>query len=71
VKLKLKSKTITAAWLIEGFEGYFIGHDNKMYRIATRREIRMVLNGYSKGYYLNRKFCSLTYLRPLLRKIEI
>lgn len=71
VKISLKPKKITAAWYIEGLTGFIISDENKMYNIATRREIKMVLNGYTKGYYLNRKFYSLTRLRPLLRKINI
>jgi hypothetical protein len=71
VKFSLKSRTITASWYIEGITGFIVGEDNKMYNIATRREIKMVLNGYTKGYYLNRKFYSLTRLRPLLRKVNV
>ncbi len=71
MKLSLKPRKVTAAWSIEGHTGFFVGEDKKMYNIATRREIRMVLNGYTKGYYLNRKFYSLTRLRPLLRKIDV
>jgi hypothetical protein len=56
VKFALKSKIVTIEWTIEGYTGFFVGNDKKMYKIATRREIKMVLNGYSKGYYLNRKF---------------
>ena len=71
VKVAPKSKIVSAEWSIDGLTGFFIGNDNKMYNIATQREIKMVLNGYSKGYYLNRKFYSLTRLRPLLRKINV
>ena len=71
VKLTLKPQKITASWYIEGLTGFIVGDDNKIYNIATRRQIRMVLNGYTKGYYLNRKFYSLTRLRPLLRKINV
>lgn len=67
----LKPKNIKAKWLIDGYPDFFIGEDKKMYRLKTQREIKLTLNGYTKGYYLNRKFFSLHQLRPLLRKIDV
>lgn len=71
MKATLKPKTIKPVWRIEGFEGFVVAQDNKMYNISTGREVRMVLIGYTKGFYLNQKFYSLTRLRPLLRKIDV
>lgn len=71
MKVLLKSKTIKAKWLIEGQPDFFIGEDKKLYRIKTQREIKLTLNGYTKGYYLNRKFFSLHQLRPLIRKRDV
>ena len=71
MKVLLKSKSIKAKWLIEGQPDFFIGEDKKMYRIKTQREIKLTLNGYTKGYYLNRKFFSLHQLRPLIRKRDV
>lgn len=71
MKVVLKSKTIKAKWLIEGQPDFFIGEDKKLYRIKTQREIKLTLNGYTKGYYLNRKFFSLHQLRPLIRKRDV
>ena len=71
VTLMLKPKYIKAKWLIEGQPDFFIAEDKKMYRLKTQREIKLTLNGYTKGYYLNRKFFSLHQLRPLIRKIDV
>lgn len=71
VNLTIKSKIIRAKWLIEGQPDFFIAEDKKMYRLKTQREIKLTLNGYTKGYYLNRKFFSLHQLRPLIRKIDV
>lgn len=71
VSLTLKPKTIKAKWLIDGQPDFFITEDKKMYRLKTQREIKLTLNGYTKGYYLNRKFFSLHQLRPLIRKVDV
>ncbi len=71
VTLILKPKNVKAKWLIEGQPDFFIAEDKKMYRLKTQREIKLTLNGYTKGYYLNRKFFSLHQLRPLIRKIDV
>lgn len=71
ITLILKPKNIKAKWLIEGQPDFFIAEDKKMYRLKTQREIKLTLNGYTKGYYLNRKFFSLHQLRPLIRKIDV
>lgn len=71
MNLTIKSKIIRAKWLIEGQPDFFIAEDKKMYRLKTQREIKLTLNGYTKGYYLNRKFFSLHQLRPLIRKIDV
>lgn len=71
VNLTIKSRVIKAKWLIDGQPDFFIAEDKKMYRLKTQREIKLTLNGYTKGYYLNRKFFSLHQLRPLIRKIDV
>lgn len=71
VSLTTKPKIIKAKWLIDGQPDFFIAEDKKMYRLKTQREIKLTLNGYTKGYYLNRKFFSLHQLRPLIRKIDV
>lgn len=71
MKMKLKPKEITPVWRIEGIDGFIVAKDNKMYNLSTGREVRMVLIGYTKGFYINRKFYSLARLRPLLRKIDV
>ncbi len=69
--IKIKPKNIEVGWRIDGFDGFVVGKDKNVYNILTSRQVRMVLNGYTKGFYLNRKFYSLVRLRPLLRKIDI
>jgi hypothetical protein len=71
MEILIKSKIIKAKWLIEGQPDFFIGEDKKLYRVKTQREIKLTLNGYTKGYYLNRKFFSLIQLRPLVRKLDV
>lgn len=63
-KLKVK-------WLIYGIDNYFVGDDNKLYSQRTLRAVPMVMKKYTKGFYLNRKFYSLTYLRKCLIRIPI
>ena len=70
MKIKLKPKTIKIKWVIDGFPDIVIGEDKKLYHQSNLREIKMCLIGYTKGYFINRKFYSLFRLRPLIRKIE-
>lgn len=62
---------IEIIWLIEGYPDYFVGQNNRMYRIKNDfevRECKLTIVGYSKGYVLKSKFHSLKRLRELLVK---
>ncbi len=65
-----KPKKIKIKWLVEGQPDFCFGEDKKMYKISTQRQIKIVLNGYTRGWYLNRKFFSQKQIKPLLRIIE-
>ncbi len=69
--IRLKPQIIRPKWLIEGHPDYFFAENKKLYRVSTQREIRLILMGYTKGYYLNRKFFSLKQLKSLIYKIDV
>jgi thiamine biosynthesis lipoprotein ApbE len=71
MKVLLKPKKIKIKWRIEGFPDLFFGEDKKLYSLSTLREVKLTLNGYTKGYYIDRKFYSLHKLRPLITKIDV
>lgn len=70
-KFKTKSKLIKAKWEIKGEPDFFFAEDKKLYRLSSKREIKLTLNGYTKGYYMNRKFYSLFRLKSITKKIDI
>lgn len=51
-----------------GFDKYGFGSDKKLYNLHTGRQKNQSLNGGSIGYWLGRKFITLTALRPKLYK---
>jgi hypothetical protein len=66
---------ITTTYLLE-FElktndNYKFTKDNICINTKTNRLIKCVLNGSSKGYWINKKFYSLNTLRSELQKIKI
>lgn len=66
-----ESLLIERAWLIDGYPDYFVGLDNKMYRIKNDyfvRECKLTLIGYSKGYVLKSRFFTIKRLRTMLVK---
>jgi hypothetical protein len=63
---KILPKKIKIKWLIEGLPDFGISEDKKMYRLSTKNEIKLKMVGYTRGYYLARKFYSITRLRSLL-----
>lgn len=64
-----KIEEVKRKWLIYGVDDYFVGEDNNVYCIRNLRVVPMVMKKYTKGFYLNRKFYSLTYLRKCLIRI--
>jgi hypothetical protein len=56
--------------LIEGHENYGFAANKRCYNLTTGFEVKQVVKGgYSRGYNLSGKFCSLAKLRPLLRLV--
>jgi hypothetical protein len=69
--LNRKTRRLVAIkWTIEGYENYCVASDNKCYSRVTGWEMPQHLKGYTRGYYLNGKFCSLKKLRPLLKLVS-
>lgn len=68
---EFKLETVKMKWLIHGIEDYFVGEDNKLYCNRNLRVVPMVMKKYTKGFYLNRKFYSLVYLRKCLIRTSI
>jgi hypothetical protein len=66
---EFKLEEVKIKWLIYGVEDYFVGEDNKLYCNRNLRVVPMVMKKYTKGFYLNRKFYSLVYLRKCLIRI--
>lgn len=61
---------IVPKWIITGHELYFVDDKNKVRNINTGKVLQMQLKGYTKGYYLNGCFKSLSQIRPLLKKYK-
>ena len=61
---------ITPKWEVEGFPLYFVDDKNKMRNINTGKILQMQVKGYTKGYYLNGNFKSLSQIRLLLKKYK-
>jgi hypothetical protein len=62
---------IERIWLIDGNPDYFVGQNNRMYRIKNDfgvRGCKLTIVGYLKEYVLKSKFHSLKCLRELLVK---
>ena len=55
-------------WEIPG-TNYQFNKEGKCLNIKTNKEVKMILNGRSKGFCLNGKFQSLSKIRPQLKKI--
>lgn len=64
------TKSITFNWKLEFADNYQWSIENKLYNLKTMREIKKTVNGYSVGYWINKKFYTLENLRKHLVKIE-
>jgi len=64
------TKSIVFKWKIIGHETYKFTNCKKLYNTKTMREIKKSVNGYSVGFWINKKFVILKNLKPLLVKIE-
>lgn len=68
-----KETFVRRIWLIDGYPEYFVGDDNKMYRIKKETNVRackLTQIGYSQGYVLKSRFFTLNRLRSMLLKNE-
>ena len=65
-----KDNYVNEKWNLEGFPDYFVADNNKVYHRHRRLEVRMTMKKYTKGFYLNRKFYILYYLRTCLKRIN-
>lgn len=65
-----KEKPVAKKWLFNGLEDFYVGDNNKVYKSSTNKEVKMVLKKYTRGFYLNRKFYSVVYLRKCLIRIN-
>jgi hypothetical protein len=64
------TKSIVFKWKLAFAEHYQWSTENKLYNTKTMREIKKTVNGYSVGYWINKKFHTLDNLKKLLIKIE-
>lgn len=62
------TKHIEIKWLIYGVDNYGFGHDNKLYNLKTGRILKQTINCYSYGYWIGKKFYTLSKLKYLLIK---
>ncbi len=53
-------------WHIQGCENYVFGEDKCLYNLKTNRKLIPHYNCRCMGYWINRKFISLTKLRTML-----
>lgn len=57
---------VLSKWLVRGFEHYCFGEDKCFYNKKTNRKLKPTYNNRCLGYWIDRKFISLTKLRTLL-----
>jgi len=55
-------------WRISGHDHYGFAENKQLYNLKTGRQIKQTINGRSIGYWVDRKFHTLSTLRPMLRK---
>ncbi len=67
--VRAKKEDKTEKWNLEGFPEFYVAVNNKIYHRLGEKEVKMVMKKYTKGFYLNRKFYSLMYLRKCLKRI--
>jgi hypothetical protein len=64
------TNTYVLEFELKGNENYKFTKDNICINVKTNRLIKCVLNGSSKGYWVNKKFYSLNTLRSKLQRIK-
>ena len=65
------STTYVLEFELKNNSNYKFTKDNICINTKTNRLIKCVLNGRSKGYWINKKFYSLNTLRSELQRVEI
>lgn len=60
--------TVEIKWIIIGYENYGFGVDKCLYNLKTNRKIKQSYNSGSIGYWLGKKFYSLSKLKTIIRK---
>jgi hypothetical protein len=63
--------TYVLEWELKNNPKYKFTKDSICINTKTNKIIKMVLNGRSKGYWINKKFYSLNTLRKDLIKIKV
>lgn len=64
------SKSIVFNWKLDFTDLYKWTTTGQLYNTKTMREIKKTVNGYSVGYWINKKFWTLRNLKKHLVKIE-
>ena len=64
------TKSIVFKWKLDFSDLYQWTTTGKLYNVKTMREIKKTVNGYSVGYWVNKKFWTVRNLRKHLVKIE-
>lgn len=74
IKRYILQVPVQRIWDIDGYDNYFFGDDNELYRITRRGELRCIrrnMKRYTQGYVLKSRFYSLKQLRLLLRRHDL
>ena len=64
--IKYIEKIVIIKWHIKGYENYVFGEDKCLYNLKTNRKLNPTYNCRCMGYWIDRKFISLTRLRTVL-----
>jgi hypothetical protein len=63
IEIQLKKK-----WFIKGCENYCFTEDKTLWNTKTKRQLKPTYKARCLGYWIERKFISLTKLRTLIYK---
>ncbi len=53
-------------WLVKGYDSYGFGIDKELYNLHTNHKKKKSIKNGMIGYWIDRKFISLTKLRTLI-----
>ena len=62
------SYAIELTYKIKGYDNYSFGKDKNLYNLKTGKKLKRTINNRLIGYWIGRKFISLTAIKPLLYK---